>query len=366
MKFKILTTIYFTIFLGLTLVPVSHVSAGNVINVAFENTPLFSEANIVPGDSVTRYIRVGNKVNESIAINSAATGVNDPDGLGDMLNIVIKKGSTILYQNTLSAFFHATNIPLGSLAISENVQYDYTISFNTQAGNNYQEKTLMFDIAVNAQTSDTAGNGSIFLGGSYGGGGMLYPTYNTDTGSSTNGSNNRRLLHIPSANGSSSPTVAGAEAVPDLAISKQVNVEYANPGQNGIMYHLTITNNGNLTAYGIKLQDVLDPGLVYSDVSGNQRSWEIGDLAPGGAQVINYSVDVPETTLPGLYKNTAMVSADNYPTAIASVSLEVKPIKVLGAEFASSGFNIFEFILLIFILLVLLILIVVIRKRAKF
>ncbi len=209
-----------------------------------------------------------------------------------------------------------------------------------------------------SDSGDTSGNSNFILTatGGGGGGGMLYPTQNADTDSSTSGSNNRRLHHThnPNANNSSSPIVAGAEAAPDLVVSKKVDAEFANPGQKEILYHITITNNGNLTAYGVKLQDVLPDGFVYSGTKDNKRSWDIGNLAPSEVQVINYSVDILSTAIPGSYKNTASVIADNNPTVTADVNLEVKSPTVLGAELSATGFSNSEFILLGVVLFLLL------------
>ncbi|MCX6796843.1 MAG: DUF11 domain-containing protein, partial [Candidatus Falkowbacteria bacterium] len=301
-------------------------------------------ANIMPGDSVTRWIKVTNKTNENITIDTSATGVNDPYNLGDMLNIVITKGSSTLYQNTLSTFFNAGSISLGSLAANENVQYYYTISFNTQAGNDYQDKTLMFDIIIDPPVPETTENENILTASPYGGGSIFFA--NTSHGASTQ-----------------SPIVRGEVGAPNLAVNKSIEAPYANPGQKNIPYKVVITNNGNLTAYNVKLQDVLDPGLVFSDDKGNTKTWVIGDLGPGESHDIYYAVDVLDDATYSFHKDIAEVSADNNDPIKVETSLEIKPIRVLGMELSATGFKIAEFILLTSVLIILLLLILGIKIR---
>jgi uncharacterized repeat protein (TIGR01451 family) len=349
MKFKIFTTIYITILLvlGLTLILVSHAQAQtvNIIDVDFEYKPLFSEANIIPGDSVTRWIKVTNKVNESIVINTSAINVDDFYKLGDVLNIVIKKDGVPLYQNTLSAFFHATST-LSSLAIGETAQYDYTVSFDSQAGNAYQNKTLMFDITVNAQVSELKGNSNVITS-SYGGGGsfltsILNPVKNKDV------------------------IVKGESAEPELTINKTVDRKIANPEDRDILYKIYITNNGNLTAYSVMAKDVLPDGLIFMDIPDKQtREWDIGDIKPGEIKEINYRVIVSAQAKSKIYTNLLTVSALNHKEITDSVDLDVRSIKVLGIELASTGFKLLEFLFLIFLIIILLSFSIVLRKYIK-
>jgi hypothetical protein len=199
MKLNISTTILIPLLitLAIALVPFSNVQAGNISDIVFENSPLFNEANIVPGDAVTRSVKVNNKTNNNIVVNTAAINMYDPDKLGDMLNITIKNGTNIVYQNTLSVFFNTPSVSLGFLSGNANAQYDYSVNFKTEAGNNYQEKTLTFDITVTTEDLEGStirvGGSSSFLSSSYGGG-LIFPNNSNQQNSTGSAGNNNNLI----------------------------------------------------------------------------------------------------------------------------------------------------------------------------
>ena len=113
LKFKI-------IFSGIILIavfalagPVSAQSA-DILDIEFESGinsetglfyPLFTEANILPGESVTRWVQVTNNTNNSIPI--AAKAVNAVDnGLGSALILTItEQGAGITSSSTLADFW---------------------------------------------------------------------------------------------------------------------------------------------------------------------------------------------------------------------------------------------------------------------
>jgi hypothetical protein len=116
--------------------------------VQFQTTPLFNEASFLPGDTVTRSAIVTNNSGQTQRIGTQAINVSDPDHLGNVLNLEIKEGLTTLYTGTLSAFFAAGEIYLSELANGATTTYYYSITFDLNAGDNYQGKGLGFDIAV--------------------------------------------------------------------------------------------------------------------------------------------------------------------------------------------------------------------------
>jgi uncharacterized repeat protein (TIGR01451 family) len=137
---------------------VNNAQAVSFLTIQFENTPLFSEANIVPGYSVTRWVKVTNTDSISHEIATKADAVSDADHFGDKLNLVIKEGATVIYSNTLTHFFAQSEVFLSNLAADANTQYDYTISFNTEADNAYQGKSLGFDIVVGSRAGESIGD----------------------------------------------------------------------------------------------------------------------------------------------------------------------------------------------------------------
>lgn len=137
--------------------------------VEFENDPLFNQANFLPGDSVTRYIKVQNNSTDLFKIATKVDNWIDDDELGDVLNLEIKQGGTSLYNKKLSDFASDGEVSLSDLASGVQTQYYYIISFDPEAGNTYQGKNLKFDILIGYQsTVQSSGGGAYaFVGGGF-------------------------------------------------------------------------------------------------------------------------------------------------------------------------------------------------------
>jgi len=155
-------------------VPASLAQTDNLV-VEFENAPLFKESNLLPGHAVTRWIKVTNNSPDVQKIITQAVNVSDPDKFSTQFDLVIKEGAKVLYSDTLANFFKGAEIVLSDLASGANTQYDYSITFKPSAGNDYQGKSLSFDIDIGFQgegASDGGGGGALSsLGG--GGGGYV-------------------------------------------------------------------------------------------------------------------------------------------------------------------------------------------------
>jgi len=170
----------FILVFGLGLVAVSSASAVTVDNllVEFENQPLFSEANFIPGDGVTRFIKVSNNSPDAQNIIIEAINVTNSGDLGDDLELTIKEGATELYQDTLANFFSDGEVSLSSLASGSNTQYDLNVRFPDGADNTSMEDSLAFDILIGFEgeggsisegctencSSGGGGGGSVILG----------------------------------------------------------------------------------------------------------------------------------------------------------------------------------------------------------
>jgi hypothetical protein len=150
-----------------TLVNVAN-AAG--LNVEFEKSPLFDEANFVPGNTITRWIRVENTSGSTQKIIVEAIKEIDSDNFAGQLNLIIKEGGTEIFNNTLKTFFDQGETYLSDLANSSNTQYDFSITFNNDANNDWQEKTLGFDIVIGFQGQEGQSSGGGISGGPSGGG----------------------------------------------------------------------------------------------------------------------------------------------------------------------------------------------------
>lgn len=138
------------------------------------------------------------------------------------------------------------------------------------------------------------------------------------------------------------PSVLGEEGAPVLTLEKSVHQAYANPGDEDVKYSLIIKNNGNLTAFDVVVTDILPEGLSFSEDGTSEKTWEVGDLAPGESQELSYLVDISEDAEANNYANLAHASATNHGEISADATLEIKIIAVL----AETGFRIAELLAL--------------------
>ncbi len=92
---------------GFLVVPSTFAQPSDNLVVQFEQTPLFNEANFLPGEGVTRWIKVTNNSGSTQKIAIETINENDPDDFASQLSLVIKEGTAELYNNTLHNFFDA-------------------------------------------------------------------------------------------------------------------------------------------------------------------------------------------------------------------------------------------------------------------
>ncbi len=160
------------------------VFAAGTIDVSFEAEPLFSEANILPGDSVSRDVSVLNLSDVEQDVYIKAVNVSVSGSLADVLMIEVKEGSTTYFSIPLSEFFDGTpraltqNLPEGDSA-----SYAFSVFFNATSGDAYQGSAVAFDFCIgfsggnstcvtdgNGTSSSSSGSSSSSSGGSSGGG----------------------------------------------------------------------------------------------------------------------------------------------------------------------------------------------------
>lgn len=92
---------------------------------------------------------------------------------GEVLNLEIKEESTSLFNGSLSDFFGAGEYFLSELSDNSSTQYDFIVNFIEGAENDYQSKTLSFDILIGSQ--GTGGEAPPGGNGGGGGGGFVPP-----------------------------------------------------------------------------------------------------------------------------------------------------------------------------------------------
>ncbi len=137
--------------------------------------------------------------------------------------------------------------------------------------------------------------------------------------------------------------VLGEEGAPVLTITKSTNVEFANP-EDVLSYSILITNNGNLEAFNVTVEDTLPTGLVFVEDESDIYTWGLGDIPVGESRDINYQVRVLVDTVAGTYTNTAVANADNHDDISTTADIELIVPEVLAATGIDLGELAFLFI----------------------
>lgn len=120
------------------------------MTVEFQNGPdaaLFNRPNFMPGDTQSGWVKAANNGTQDKQVATWAKNVSD-DGLSAALDLTIKRGDSIVYQSRLSEFFAADHAGLAILPPQESAMFDYILSFDPSAGNEYQQKSVSFDLYV--------------------------------------------------------------------------------------------------------------------------------------------------------------------------------------------------------------------------
>jgi hypothetical protein len=139
--------------------------------VQFQPNPLFNQANFLPGDTAIGSVTVTNNTANTQKIGTQTVNVNNSDHLGDVMHLQITQGASTLYSGTLSDFFGEGEIYLSDLAGNgTSTTYYYSITFDSNSGDDYQGMGLGFDITVGFFGEESIST-EVPVGGGGGGGG---------------------------------------------------------------------------------------------------------------------------------------------------------------------------------------------------
>jgi hypothetical protein len=167
--------------------------APNIL-IEFEYKPLFSEVNFLPGNTVTRYVKVTNNTSTPKLIGVKLNSFIDNDNLASQLNVVITQNTATLYIGTLGSLYDNDVTNLSEIASGVQTQYNFAVTFNNSANNNYQNGSVGFDIQVGVSGEGTLFTASTPLLGlittQSGGGGGTTNNDNSNNNNNNNGSNN--------------------------------------------------------------------------------------------------------------------------------------------------------------------------------
>ncbi len=157
--------------LGLILFRVEAVRAAGDLNINYHvppDDPIFVVENFLPGDSENRNIDITNNgtIARAIWVKGIRTGgVGGAPKLETVLDIVIKDGVTPIYgagsptgPKTVQNFFADSSAPaqvtLGTINPGVHKTFNFKVTFPTSAGNEFQKKSVIFDLKIPNFKSD--------------------------------------------------------------------------------------------------------------------------------------------------------------------------------------------------------------------
>jgi len=139
--------------------------------VEFQSTPLFGEASFAPGNTITKWIKLNNNTEIAhLGIVKALDVVNDGiEGkkLGDVTNLKIKQGETIIYEGTFSDFFSKSKVDLPQVLPHNSATFDFVVTFDSNSNNEYQNSTMSFSLEAGFEDDTTTDTVSVGSSGSY-------------------------------------------------------------------------------------------------------------------------------------------------------------------------------------------------------
>jgi hypothetical protein len=151
------------------------------LEVRFESTPLFQNANFIPYDEVSRFVKVTNHtdLNQGViveAINYSSCPLFAVC-FAKKLHLKITSGAEVYFDKPLSEFYGAGAISLGSMNAGATKQFDFRVVFEGSTDDNdFQKSTTNFDLLIGFAGHEGGGSSSQAGGnGTSGGGGAVLP-----------------------------------------------------------------------------------------------------------------------------------------------------------------------------------------------
>lgn len=147
-------------FLLLNFFLVSQVEAANIDVVCPDSStacskssedPLFSisaDGYWYPGRTITKTINLKNASSQTREMAIRGTRTSTIDILENVMNISIVGGTTVIWSGSVDEFYGQDKIGMGIFAPDANLDYDFTVSMSSGAGNDYQGKETVFDLTL--------------------------------------------------------------------------------------------------------------------------------------------------------------------------------------------------------------------------
>jgi len=146
------------------------------LEVTFEAAPLFVNANVLPGDAVTRTVIVTNTGPDAEEVIFSLENTSS-DGLADVMEVAVTSGAQVYADTTFSDLFDWGEVALGALPAQSSQTYEFTAFLNPAVGNAYQQAELRFDLLIGFSGGEMVNDTTISRGGG-GGGGSNFSLFN--------------------------------------------------------------------------------------------------------------------------------------------------------------------------------------------
>ena len=246
------------IFCGTSLISTGFALAeSSELTVDFEKTPLFSEANFLPGESILRYVDVTNISTETkkIGLNIVNDSECSTNCLSDVLNLVVNEDGNPhpIYSGSLTTFYGAGERILSNLNVGESTKYLFSITFNHSAENDYQNSTVDFNISIGSFGEESISGEISNTGGTIGGGYFMAGLNIYDEVSSSAEETSVTITWTTNSN-STSRVIYSPEGSPHLLYPN-------NPPNYGYILS-TIEDPTKVTGHSVKLTSLI-PNTTY-------------------------------------------------------------------------------------------------------
>lgn len=244
--------------------------------------PVFTINNMAPGDSQTHSVKIKNNSLQIRPVGVRGIKTQETGNVADALQITISRNGTVIYGmgsntgvKTLSQFFAESagidGILLFLQPSNNTSQYTFNISFDKQAGNTYQAKTLEFNLQIGLSVPVPEACRDIKFSN-------ISPIYGTEKGEILNGTSGNDLISgfgggdIIHGNGGDD-CIIGANSSEAIYGDAGNDVIYGGGGGDALY-----GGDGNDTIYGEDGSDMLSGDNGNDNLIGENGS----DSAKGG------------------------------------------------------------------------------------
>lgn len=145
------------ILLAIGLFFASPVLAQSDLSVSFGKDPLFEDENILPGDKISSNVTINNQTGQKQELG-VSTNIMSNDGLESQLRFFVKDGTQETDCGTIASLDNNNWCSFGEIENNSQKTFELIVIFEPNAGDNYQGKSVNFDVAVGAYGVLNGGN----------------------------------------------------------------------------------------------------------------------------------------------------------------------------------------------------------------